>query len=158
MTRGYYSQLNLGSFGGAFGASSASNSTPSPAILDSNTSLTTTVVDTPSNQQDAIPLLNQQTCPVCFDCRRSGCTNFGSCEANAACSCHDGWGFQDCSKPLCGGLSIYNTSRPVSNGTSACRCEKGWEGPNCNVCSGKFYFYKCSRIIFQVFSNLIEIS
>jgi hypothetical protein len=26
------------------------------------------------------------------------------------------------------------------------------------VCSGKFYFYKCSRIIFQVFSNLIEIS
>lgn len=155
-----YSQLNLGDLSGAFGggvaasssgsssSTSPSSSSPSEAVVNNTVSIPTPEEPAPPAQSSipqstipdsspAPPLQQQNTCPVCFDCRRGGCTNFGSCEANAACSCHDGWGFQDCSKPLCGGLSIYNTSRPVSNGTLPCDCVDGWTGPNCNVCAGK---------------------
>ncbi|KAJ3370057.1 hypothetical protein HDU91_006612 [Kappamyces sp. JEL0680] len=71
---------------------------------------------------------------TCFDCRNTGCTNFGVCGSNAACSCNAGWGGQDCAKPLCGSLAQFNSSRSISTLASPCACEDGWSGPNCNVC------------------------
>lgn len=61
-------------------------------------------------------------------------TNFGTCAANSICSCPDGWGFQDCSKPLCGSLAQLNSSRPIVTDGTACQCTNDFDGPNCNVC------------------------
>jgi len=74
-------------------------------------------------------------CPPCFNCMLPAfeCKQFSKCnEYNGQCECIEGFGGQDCSEPLCGGLSDDN-KRPIRDGES-CKCDDGWSGINCNVC------------------------
>lgn len=64
------------------------------------------------------------------------CQQFSKCnEFNGQCECIDGFGGQNCSQPLCGGLTTPSESdhRPIREGDT-CNCEDGWSGINCNVC------------------------
>lgn len=88
---------------------------------------------------------NDDECPPCFNCMLPifNCKQFSNCnEFNGQCECMNGFGGQDCSKPLCGGLSSTNEKRPVRNETlnngtytEQCDCDEGWEGINCNICN-----------------------
>lgn len=84
-------------------------------------------------------------CPPCFNCMLPlfTCKQFSSCnEYNGQCECMEGFGGQDCSLPVCGGLDMDNVQRPLRNTsnnndtfTEQCVCEEGWEGINCNLCT-----------------------
>ncbi|CEP61749.1 putative ATP-dependent permease ADP1 LALA0_S03e10088g [Lachancea lanzarotensis] len=77
-------------------------------------------------------------CPPCFNCMLPvfECKQFSRCNSNTGrCECLDGFGGDDCSKPLCGALSDGNDGRPPrDNDTESCQCEDGWGGINCNIC------------------------
>ncbi|SCU98007.1 LAFA_0G14818g1_1 [Lachancea sp. 'fantastica'] len=77
-------------------------------------------------------------CPPCFNCMLPvfECQQFSRCNSNTGrCECLDGFGGDDCSKPLCGALSDGNNNRPSrDNDTESCDCEDGWGGINCNIC------------------------
>lgn len=77
-------------------------------------------------------------CPPCFNCMLPifECKHFASCNSNTGrCECLDGFAGDDCSIPVCGGLSDDNSSRPPrSNETNSCDCKDGWGGINCNIC------------------------
>lgn len=76
---------------------------------------------------------SQTQCPVCFDCERSGCLNFGTC-AGVTCACHAGFGDSDCSKTTCGSIASLAASRTLK-ALDPCTCSDGATGPNCNVCT-----------------------
>ncbi|CCH41388.1 putative ATP-dependent permease [Wickerhamomyces ciferrii] len=84
-------------------------------------------------------IFEDDKCPPCFNCMLPAfeCKQFSKCnEFNGQCECIDGFGGQDCSEPLCGGLTnddSNNDHRPIRKGDS-CDCEDGWGGINCNVC------------------------
>ncbi|KAI9360404.1 hypothetical protein DFJ73DRAFT_79391 [Zopfochytrium polystomum] len=72
-------------------------------------------------------------CPVCFDCRATGCGNFGTC-TTTGCSCPLGFGGVDCNTPVCGSTNTPNSKRPARSGKK-CTCDTGFDGINCNVCT-----------------------
>ena len=75
-------------------------------------------------------------CPPCFNCNLESfqCAQFAGCNRyNGKCSCPPGFGADDCSKPLCGSLSMGKDRAPRAE--EACQCLEGWEGINCNVCN-----------------------
>lgn len=77
-------------------------------------------------------------CPPCFNCMLPifECKQFSSCNSfTGKCECIEGFGGDDCSMPLCGGLSSGNHMRPIKdNNTNVCQCLPGWGGINCNIC------------------------
>ncbi|KAG6000847.1 hypothetical protein E4U21_004948 [Claviceps maximensis] len=79
---------------------------------------------------------NTGTCPPCFNCLLPShtCAQYAGCnEFNGKCDCPEGFGGDDCLKPLCGSLA-RGRDRPMrSEGT--CDCDEGWTGINCNVCT-----------------------
>lgn len=78
------------------------------------------------------------TCPPCFNCMLPifECKQYSVCNSNSGrCECIDGFAGDDCSIPVCGGLSEDNSRRPKrSNETDRCECSDGWGGINCNIC------------------------
>lgn len=75
-------------------------------------------------------------CPPCFNCNLPNfeCTQFSQCNVfTGLCECADGYGGNDCSIPLCGGLADNNSKRPQRK-KDTCDCKPGWGGINCNVC------------------------
>lgn len=75
-------------------------------------------------------------CPPCFNCNLPNfeCTQFSQCNTfTGFCECRDGYGGNDCSEPLCGGLSDGNKNRPTRK-EDTCECKLGWGGINCNMC------------------------
>lgn len=91
-----------------------------------------------SIKNDRAKAPNEDQCPPCFNCMLPmfECKQFSECNSfNGRCECIDGFGGDDCSKPLCGALSDGNSKRPIrGNETQSCDCETGWSGINCNVC------------------------
>lgn len=76
-------------------------------------------------------------CPPCFNCNLPNfeCTQFSQCNAfTGLCECREGYGGNDCSEPLCGGLSDGNKNRPQRK-DPVCKCKPGWGGINCNMCT-----------------------
>lgn len=76
-------------------------------------------------------------CPPAFNCNLPNfpCTQFSACNPfTGRCECKDGFGGDDCSVPLCGGLSdgVNRPKRPANS--TACECKDGWSGINCNMC------------------------
>ncbi|KAF2814649.1 ATP-binding cassette sub-family G member 2 [Mytilinidion resinicola] len=74
-------------------------------------------------------------CPPCFNCNLEdfACHQFAPCsKANGKCTCPPGFGGEDCSDPVCGGLSDGKDRSPRQD--RYCNCKEGWEGINCNVC------------------------
>lgn len=63
-----------------------------------------------------------------------GCFGKGTCLGNGTCSCHRGWGGEDCSlsrpvrcpDPKCSGHGMCDT-------TGLCSCGKGYVGPTCSI-------------------------
>lgn len=75
-------------------------------------------------------------CPPCFNCNlpNFSCTQFSKCNPfTGRCDCKDGFGGDDCSIPLCGGLAD-GSNRPKRSDNSTCQCNEGWGGINCNLC------------------------
>ena len=110
---------------------------------------TTTTTTTKNPYKLALSSNNLNTkddeCPPCFNCMLPmfNCKQFSKCnEFNGQCECMEGFGGQDCVKPLCGGLNKTNELRPIRNDTfnndtytNQCDCDDGWEGINCNICN-----------------------
>lgn len=72
-------------------------------------------------------------CPPCFNCMLPSftCMQFGRCsEYNGQCVCPDGFGGQDCSKPLDGSLADGKQRYPRDGNES--HCKDGWSGLLCN--------------------------
>ncbi|ORY03173.1 ABC transporter [Basidiobolus meristosporus CBS 931.73] len=77
----------------------------------------------------------EDQCPPCFNCLLPSdtCTQFADCnEYNGRCNCPEGFGGDDCSKPVCNSLAD-GQDRKVRQGKE-CQCSDGWGGINCNVC------------------------
>ncbi|KAJ9079548.1 FAD-dependent urate hydroxylase [Entomophthora muscae] len=79
----------------------------------------------------------QPKCPSCFNCniKANKCFNSGICNTyTGKCECLPGFGGDDCTLPLCGGLSdgLERYTRPSN--TKECACKDGWGGINCNMC------------------------
>ncbi|QLG71364.1 hypothetical protein HG535_0B04040 [Zygotorulaspora mrakii] len=81
-------------------------------------------------------------CPPCFNCMLPifECKQYAVCNSNTGrCECIEGFSGDDCSIPVCGGLSDDNSRRPKrSNVTNECDCSDGWGGINCNICQDDF--------------------
>ena len=78
------------------------------------------------------------------------CFNFGNCTSVENCECPIGFTGDKCEKPRmnlylspylrpeCGGLA--NPNRPQRpDGASACTCDDGWQGINCNSMHDRFF-------------------
>lgn len=79
---------------------------------------------------------DKEKCPPCFNCNlpNFNCAQFSECNPfTGRCECKDGFGGDDCSAPLCGGLSD-GLNRPKRPENSTCQCNEGWKGINCNLC------------------------
>ncbi|KAK0387167.1 hypothetical protein NLU13_5480 [Sarocladium strictum] len=75
-------------------------------------------------------------CPPCFNCLLPAhhCSQYAGCnEFNGKCDCPPGFGGDDCLNPLCGSLP-KGKDRPM-RGRDNCKCDEGWTGINCNVCT-----------------------
>ncbi|KAH6885968.1 hypothetical protein B0T10DRAFT_563950 [Thelonectria olida] len=75
-------------------------------------------------------------CPPCFNCLLPAhtCAQYADCnEYNGKCDCPEGFGGDDCLQPLCGSLA-RGKDRQMRSGNS-CKCDEGWTGINCNVCT-----------------------
>ncbi|KAK7421673.1 FAD-dependent urate hydroxylase [Neonectria magnoliae] len=75
-------------------------------------------------------------CPPCFNCLLPAhtCAQYAGCnEFNGKCDCPEGFGGDDCLQPLCGSLA-RGKDRQMRSGRS-CKCDEGWAGINCNVCT-----------------------
>ncbi|KAF9361522.1 ATP-binding cassette sub- G member 2 [Mortierella sp. AD094] len=86
----------------------------------------------------ANPFLAAQAedCPPCFNCLLDAfpCSHFSKCNPyNGRCSCPPGFAGDNCSEPVCGGLSD-GVDRPMRGNEDTCKCKDGWSGINCNVC------------------------
>lgn len=83
-----------------------------------------------------------EKCPPCFNCMLPifECKQYSECNVNTGrCECIPGFGGDDCSVPVCGGLDEPNGRRPQrKNGSDTCDCKSGWGGINCNVCEEDF--------------------
>lgn len=81
-------------------------------------------------------------CPPCFNCALPifECKQFSECNTNTGrCECLAGFAGDDCSIPVCGGLSDDNEKRPRRpDDTNECECDAGWGGINCNICEEDF--------------------
>lgn len=79
---------------------------------------------------------DSEKCPPCFNCNlpNFNCAQFSTCNPfTGRCECKNGFGGDDCSIPLCGGLSD-GVNRPKRPNNSTCDCSDGWSGINCNMC------------------------
>jgi hypothetical protein len=56
------------------------------------------------------------------------CENGGVCIGPEKCSCKEGWGAPDCTRPLC---STPCGSRQICTGPDTCSCIPGYSGANC---------------------------
>lgn len=87
-------------------------------------------------------LENDDKCPPCFNCALPifECKQFSQCNTNTGrCECLEGFAGDDCSIPVCGGLSDDNDKRPRRpKDTNECDCKPGWGGINCNICEEDF--------------------
>ncbi|KAI0905656.1 hypothetical protein F4824DRAFT_399407 [Ustulina deusta] len=75
-------------------------------------------------------------CPPCFNCLLPAyeCGQFADCNTyNGQCECPAGFGGDDCLQPTCGSLA-RGKDRPIRSGDT-CKCDDGWTGINCNVCT-----------------------
>ncbi|RKP27887.1 LOW QUALITY PROTEIN: hypothetical protein SYNPS1DRAFT_32331 [Syncephalis pseudoplumigaleata] len=62
------------------------------------------------------------------------CSHFSKCdEFTGRCTCPAGFGGEDCSQPVCGGLSDGEHRLPRQG--DSCQCKAGWEGIHCNICT-----------------------
>ncbi|KAJ3067738.1 hypothetical protein HDU98_009057 [Podochytrium sp. JEL0797] len=124
-----------GSGSGAADIGSSSNSNGGGVIVvgpsnpGTSPNIITPTLDTPTGLADG-----NSTCPVCADCRKAGCSNFGQCGGTGTCQCPLGFGGPDCSEPLCNSPMVLNAARMIRPTTSPCTCDNGFSGPNCNVC------------------------
>lgn len=101
------------------------------------------VMATPSNVSVATPYLlsaldddRPPECPPCFNCQleKFACGNSGKCrEWDGLCDCPTGFGGQDCLSPLCG--SPLKGKQRFPREGDECKCDAGWDGLNCNVCT-----------------------
>lgn len=90
----------------------------------------------------ALPEFNKLTtpedkCPPCFNCNLPNfqCTQFSQCNPfTGRCDCIPGFGGDDCTLPLCGGLSDGGNRPKRGEDETTCDCSNGWSGINCNVC------------------------
>ncbi|RKF55960.1 ABC transporter G family member [Erysiphe neolycopersici] len=76
-------------------------------------------------------------CPPCFNCLLPvfSCAQYSECnQYNGKCSCPSGFGGDDCLSPVCGSLAD-GRERKIRDG-DYCKCDDGWTGINCNVCTG----------------------
>lgn len=76
-------------------------------------------------------------CPPCFNCNLPNfqCTQFSKCNPfTGRCDCIPGFGGDDCSLPLCGGLGDGINRPKRGEKQKSCDCSDGWSGINCNVC------------------------
>ncbi|KAI0244735.1 FAD-dependent urate hydroxylase [Massospora cicadina] len=81
--------------------------------------------------------IGQPKCPPCFNCQLpiNKCYNSGVCNPyDGRCQCLTGFGGDDCTTPLCGGLPDGNDRLPRPGDQKACQCTDGWGGINCNMC------------------------
>ncbi|ODV83454.1 hypothetical protein CANARDRAFT_203144 [[Candida] arabinofermentans NRRL YB-2248] len=88
-------------------------------------------INTPGDDDD------DGKCPPCFNCNLPifECKQFSSCNPfSGRCECLAGFGGDDCSEPMCGGLGD-GLNRPVRKDGELCSCEDGWSGINCNMCT-----------------------
>lgn len=114
---------------------------------------------------------NDDKCPPIFNCNLPNfpCTQFSQCNPfTGRCECKAGFGGDDCSVPLCGGLSD-GRNRPQRGVNETCHCNEGWSGINCNMCENddvcdsfvppglKGTCYK-SGIIVNVFNQLCDVT
>ncbi|KAF9196484.1 hypothetical protein BGZ50_000104 [Haplosporangium sp. Z 11] len=75
-------------------------------------------------------------CPPCFNCLLDAfpCSHFAPCNPyDGRCTCPPGFAGDNCSVPVCGGLSD-GKDRPKRGDDEKCKCKDGWSGINCNVC------------------------
>ncbi|KAK9712006.1 FAD-dependent urate hydroxylase [Basidiobolus ranarum] len=89
---------------------------------------------TPLQKRNPFQIAEDQ-CPPCFNCMLPSdtCSQFAECnEYNGRCNCPDGFGGDDCSKPVCNSLAD-GKDRKTRQGKE-CQCSDGWSGINCNVC------------------------
>ncbi|KAI8837544.1 hypothetical protein BC829DRAFT_447641 [Chytridium lagenaria] len=81
------------------------------------------------------PAPSPTTCPVCFDCNKQGCRNFGGCSGNT-CQCPQGFGGQDCLTPVCNSTNVENSRRTLNTeiGKPCQQCDTGFDGLSCDAC------------------------